>query len=359
MRAMIEVITGPMFAGKSSELARRVRRYMLAGRRCVVIKHACDTRYGDEDVIHTHDGPSICAVKAGTLAVAEAQCKDAFVVAIDEGHFFHDLVPFCQRMADAGCIVIVAALDMTFRRDPWINVALLLARAESVTKLTAVCEVPGCGEVAAFTARTTHSMSTCHVGAHEAYSPRCAAHWELQAGCEKELCVPDNGGFPPGHGARAHAQRVLRELVEVATWLDARSGKLVQIAQTLPLQLSVVADPCHAAYADRALLADTMRGFCEVSRAASDLTQRITRDAQLRLETVALAPDIPTVRAAQHLMDGPLTALEAIAAWANGLRDRCFDALCAACENANSQPAMSHGDVCRMHAVLGALAYGL
>lgn len=147
----IELILGPMFAGKSTELLRRVRRYTLAGKRAFVVKHDSDNRYSKKAVA-THDGEKLEAVSAGTMEDIYSKAKHFDVVAIDEGQFFPDIDVYCERLANKGCTVLVAGLDGTYQREAFGKILELVPRAESITKLSAVC--CHCGKDAAFSART-------------------------------------------------------------------------------------------------------------------------------------------------------------------------------------------------------------
>lgn len=138
----IQLVCGPMFSGKTSELIRRVRRLEHAGLRCLVIKYKNDTRY-HEDNVSTHDRHMLPAVACTTLSEAEEQLAGCDVVGVDEGQFFPDLVAFTERAANAGKVVIVAALDGTYQRQPFGAVCDLMARCEHVVKLTAVCTTCG------------------------------------------------------------------------------------------------------------------------------------------------------------------------------------------------------------------------
>jgi len=177
----IEVICGPMFAGKTEELLRRVRRAVIAGRRVVVIGHALDTRSGTA-LLASHAGldhPSLAAASAADIEAAVPDQTD--IVAIDEAQFFGpDLVPVATRLADRGLTVIVAGLDVTFDGDPFEPLPSLMALAERVDKLTAICSV--CGEEAVFHVRVAarnadaEELVAAHVGGTESYQARCRRH---------------------------------------------------------------------------------------------------------------------------------------------------------------------------------------
>ncbi len=175
----IEVIVGPMFSGKSEELIRRVRRALIAGQRVQVFKPKLDDRYHKTDVV-SHDGKRFEAVPVEGSEGLYAALDRPFphLVAVDEGQFFDDgLVALAERLADAGVRVIVAGLDMDFRGEPFGPIPALLARAEFVEKLTAVCV--RCGAPATRTQRLIEGEPASYhdpvvlVGAAETYEPRC------------------------------------------------------------------------------------------------------------------------------------------------------------------------------------------
>ena len=178
----LEVICGPMFAGKTEELLRRVRRAEVAGRRVVVINHALDVRHGT-DRVASHAGLDYPSVAASTPEEVErAVPADAEIVAIDEAHFFGpELVPVVTRLADGGMVVMVAGLDVTFEGRPFEPLPSLMALAERVDKLTAICAV--CGEEAVFHMRVAETSASPtdpvaeHVGGLDKYQARCRRHF--------------------------------------------------------------------------------------------------------------------------------------------------------------------------------------
>jgi thymidine kinase len=183
----IEVVCGPMFAGKTEELLRRVRRAEVGGRRVVVINHALDTRQGTHRVA-SHAGLGYPSVAAATPEELEREVPDGTdLVAIDEAHFFGpDLVPVVARLAERGMVVIVAGLDVTFEGRPFEPLPSLMALAERVDKLTAICAV--CGEEAVFHVRVSASTASPtdpvaeHVGGLDKYQARCRRHFRLEPG---------------------------------------------------------------------------------------------------------------------------------------------------------------------------------
>jgi len=145
----IEVISGSMFSGKTEELLRRLRRSEIAGQSVAVYKPAVDDRYGGETTIGSHNGRQWEATVVdneggGPLAILDDEPFPE-VVAIDEANFFSDaLVEVCNALADNGTRVIVSGTDQTFRGEPFEPLPELMATAEYVDKLQAICSQ--CGE---------------------------------------------------------------------------------------------------------------------------------------------------------------------------------------------------------------------
>ncbi|OGO05023.1 MAG: thymidine kinase [Chloroflexi bacterium RBG_13_56_8] len=176
----IEVICGCMFSGKSEELIRRIKRAQIARQRVHIFRHALDTRYG-EGRIASHSGAYLAAVAVERASqIAELVEPETQVVAIDEVQFFDDaIVDVCNQLADRGVRVIVAGLDTDFRGKPFGAMPRLLAEAELVNKLEAICMV--CGAPATRTQRLVEGNPafdddpTILVGASEVYEARCRA----------------------------------------------------------------------------------------------------------------------------------------------------------------------------------------
>jgi len=174
----IEVIAGGMFAGKSDELLRRVERVEIAHRKVQVFKPSRDDRYATDKVV-AHTGASHDAVAVpkarDILGLVE---PDTLVVAIDEAQFFdHSIVDVCQKLADSGRRVIIAGLDQDFRGEPFGPIPDLMAVAEKVDKLHAICVV--CGQEASRSQRlidgepAPYDAPTILVGGAETYEARC------------------------------------------------------------------------------------------------------------------------------------------------------------------------------------------
>jgi thymidine kinase len=170
-----------MFAGKTEELLRRVRRAVIAGRRVVVVGHALDVRHGTERLA-SHAGLDHPSLSASTVdEVRAAIPAGTEIVAIDEAQFFGEgLVALATELAAQGMTVIVAGLDVTFDGEPFEPLPSLMALAERVDKLTAICAV--CGEDAVFHRRVVEARSDAealvpeHVGGVETYQARCRRH---------------------------------------------------------------------------------------------------------------------------------------------------------------------------------------
>lgn len=170
-RGWIEVICGSMFSGKTEELIRRLRRAQFARQRVEIFKPAFDARY-DESAVVSHDENVIPSTPVDTASQILLLAGEADVVGIDEAQFFDlDLVGACQRLARAGKRVIAAGLDQDYRGHPFEPVPQLMAVAEHVTKLHAVCVV--CGAPANHSQRIQDSDQRVLLGARETYEPRC------------------------------------------------------------------------------------------------------------------------------------------------------------------------------------------
>lgn len=162
----IELIVGPMFAGKTTEMLRRVDRAELARKRVVVMKYSADNRYSKNNV-STHDLQMRVAIPCSLLLPHIEECQNFDVIGIDEGQFFPDVVEFSETLANCGKTVIVAGLDGDFRRQPFGRVLDLISRSESLTKLTAICTETG-GD-ACYTQRTIDSQDLEIIGGAEIY----------------------------------------------------------------------------------------------------------------------------------------------------------------------------------------------
>src|SRR6516225_7891131 len=174
----IEVIVGPMFSGKSEELIRRLRRAEIARQRVQIFKPSIDERYAANEIV-SHSG---LGIPSDNIAKAE-EIMDKLsprteVVGIDEAQFLGDkVVDVCTRLANLGKRVIVAGLDTDYRGRPFEPMPRLLAIAEEITKLLAICV--RCGNPAVHTQRLIESDELIVVGAQGAYEARCRRCFEM------------------------------------------------------------------------------------------------------------------------------------------------------------------------------------
>ena len=183
----IEVISGVMFSGKSEELLRRLRRALIAQRRVQVFKSHLDDRYGNLFTVISHDGHRIDALPvSNSVHIAEAVLNETKVVAIDEAQFLDmGVIRVANALADRGVRVIVAGTDMDFRGEPFGPIPQLLAVAEKVDKLHAICV--RCGDLATRNQRLIDGQPapaegpTIQVGGSESYEARCRKCHEVPA----------------------------------------------------------------------------------------------------------------------------------------------------------------------------------
>lgn len=177
----IEVIAGVMFSGKSEELQRRVRRALIARKRVQVFKSHLDARYGGLHRVSSHDGRMLQAVPVETASqLAQQLDPQAQVIAVDEAQFLDaGIVPLATSLAERGRRVILAGIDTDFRGEPFGPMPTLMAVAEVVDKLHAICVL--CGNPASRTQRlidgrpAPYDSPTIMVGGSESYEARCRA----------------------------------------------------------------------------------------------------------------------------------------------------------------------------------------
>lgn len=175
-RGWIEVICGSMFSGKTEELIRRLRRAEFARMRVETFKPAVDTRY-DELKVVSHDQSALHSTPVRSSSELLAVPNDLQVMGIDEAQFFDEGLPdVCATLAARGIRVIVAGLDMDFQGRPFGPMPQLMAMAEFVTKVHAICM--RCGELASFSHRTHQSTDLIHLGETDSYEPLCRPCFE-------------------------------------------------------------------------------------------------------------------------------------------------------------------------------------
>ncbi len=181
-RGSIEVICGSMFSGKTEELIRRLRRAQIAKLNIEIFKPKIDVRY-DETAVVSHDLNSIHSTPVGNASSILLLGSNTEVVGIDEAQFFDEELPdVCIKLASKGIRVIVAGLDMDFKGKPFGPMPALMAIAEDVTKVHAICAI--CGSPATYSYRKIALVTQILLGAKESYEPRCricfnSAHEEL------------------------------------------------------------------------------------------------------------------------------------------------------------------------------------
>lgn len=171
-RGSIEVICGSMFSGKTEELIRRMKRVKIANQKAEIFKPAIDTRY-DEVKIVSHDSSAIQSTPIDNsqkiLLLAE---QDVDVIGIDEAQFFDsEIANVCDELAYRGVRVIVAGLDMDYLGNPFGQMPYIMAKADYVTKLHAICM--RCGSIANYSYRKIPNSDQVMLGATDVYEPRC------------------------------------------------------------------------------------------------------------------------------------------------------------------------------------------
>ena len=167
----IEVVCGSMFSGKTEELIRRLKRAKFARQRVEIYKPAIDTRYSDEEVV-SHDSNSILSTPGDSPTSILLLANDADVVGIDEAQFFdNSLVDVCNELANRGKRVILAGLDMDFKGQPFGPMPALMAIAEDVTKVHAICVK--CGSLAHISHRIVKGEKQVLLGEKDEYEPLC------------------------------------------------------------------------------------------------------------------------------------------------------------------------------------------
>jgi len=174
----IEVICGSMFAGKTEELIRRIKRIDYAKKKVIVFRPSIDNRYSDTEVVSHSNFRYTATVIDKAREIMDFVDSETYAIAVDEAQFFDDeLVAVCEHLADRGVRVICAGLDKDFRGEVFGLMGELIVKAEYVTKLSAICNV--CGNPATRTQRLINGNPANYddpivlVGASESYEPRC------------------------------------------------------------------------------------------------------------------------------------------------------------------------------------------
>lgn len=170
-RGSIEVITGSMFSGKTEELIRRLRRAQFAGLKVEIFKPSLDKRYSETRIV-SHDNKSIISTPVDNASAILLFAGEVDVVGIDEAQFFDiSIVDVCVKLADDGIRIVIAGLDMDFMGKPFGPVPALLAIAEYVTKVHAICM--RCGNLAQYSFRKSEEEQIVLLGEKNLYEPLC------------------------------------------------------------------------------------------------------------------------------------------------------------------------------------------
>lgn len=173
----IEVICGSMFSGKTEELIRRLKRAKIAKQKVEVFKPILDTRYGEYEVV-SHDDNALLSIPVANSKKLQELAMGINVVGIDEAQFFDEgLTDVCQTLAMKGIRVIVAGLDMDFKGKPFGPIPNLLAVAEYITKVHAICQ--HCGNLATHSYRLSADRSTVVLGEKDLYEARCRTCYQM------------------------------------------------------------------------------------------------------------------------------------------------------------------------------------
>ncbi len=170
-RGWIEVICGSMFSGKTEELIRRLKRVEIAHLKAEIFKPSFDTRYDDQKIV-SHDENKILSTPIDNSQTILLLAQDVDVVGIDEAQFFDDeIAHVCETLALKGMRVIIAGLDMDYQGKPFGQMPNLLAIADYITKLHAICVV--CGNIANVSYRKINTCGQVLLGEKDIYEPRC------------------------------------------------------------------------------------------------------------------------------------------------------------------------------------------
>jgi thymidine kinase len=170
-RGSIEVICGSMFSGKTEELIRRLRRVKIANLKVEIFKPTIDTRYDDVKIV-SHDATAITSTPVDSSQQILLMAGDVDVIGIDEAQFFDaEIANVCDELAFRGIRVIVAGLDMDYLGNPFGQMPYIMAKADYVTKLHAICMQ--CGNIANYSYRKVSNSDQVMLGAKDVYEPRC------------------------------------------------------------------------------------------------------------------------------------------------------------------------------------------
>lgn len=182
----IEVVCGPMFSGKTEELIRRVRRAQIARQKIQIFKPKIDDRYDAKDVV-SHSAQAVEATPVtNSIEILQKLYDTTRIVAIDEVQFFgEDIIKVIDKLARRGCRVICSGLDQDYKGKPFGPIAYLLAIADKVDKVQAICTICGAPATKSFR-KNTNDVGQVLVGETDIYEARCRTHYDFY-GEEEEL----------------------------------------------------------------------------------------------------------------------------------------------------------------------------
>jgi thymidine kinase len=171
---MITLIFGPMFGGKTSALLMYERRLTIAGKKILWIKYLLDTRYTEDNIVHSHNGESNKNSTTVVIAKELAEFDDDIInnydcIIIDEGQFFKDLKDFCIKYSKK--YILISGLSGDYKQEPFKSISEIIPHCDRIVHLTAICK--NCGQDAAFTVRTSTETDQEVIGAEDKYKPVC------------------------------------------------------------------------------------------------------------------------------------------------------------------------------------------
>jgi len=182
-RGWVEVICGSMFSGKTEELIRRLKRARIAKQRVEIFKPAVDIRYDEQDVV-SHDANAVHSTPVESSSQILLMAGDVDVIGIDEAQFFDTaLSSVCDQLANSGIRVVVAGLDMDFAGKPFGPIPALMASAEYVTKVHAICIK--CGNLAQYSHRIAGGEKLVELGETDSYEPLCRTCYNTERARKK------------------------------------------------------------------------------------------------------------------------------------------------------------------------------
>ena len=183
----IQLILGPMFSGKSSELIKLIRRYNIKKHKTIVVKYNLDDRYEDSHAnVVTHDKFTYPALKCSNLNEIKETLLKHEVIGIDEGQFFPDLAEICEELANKGKHIVISALNANFKRECFPSIASLFPKCEKIINLQSICFY--CNDDAPFTLRTVCNDEEVLIGGIEMYKPVCRnCYYTINNKEDKEL----------------------------------------------------------------------------------------------------------------------------------------------------------------------------